>query len=55
MCECFMHVHMCTTQKPGASEGQKRTLDPLKMELQMIFKSPLRCWGIKSKSPKEQL
>lgn len=34
-----LHVCMCTTYMPGACGGQKRVLDPLKIELQMFVSS----------------
>lgn len=33
-----LHIHMCFTSVPGASEGQKRALDPVKLELQMVLR-----------------
>lgn len=33
-----LHVHVCTTCVPGACGGWKRTLDPLKLKLQVFVR-----------------
>lgn len=33
VCMCNLHVYMCTTYVSSTLRGQKRVLDPLKMEL----------------------
>ncbi|KAL6093223.1 hypothetical protein STEG23_003047, partial [Scotinomys teguina] len=35
-CFTFTYIYLCTPCMPGACKDQKRALDPLELELQMI-------------------
>lgn len=42
-----LYVCLCTTSMPGTFGGQVRTLDLLKLELQVSCDLPCGCWRIK--------
>ena len=48
MCRCV--CHMCV----GAQGGQRKVLDPLQLELQMIVRHLQRCWEPNSGPLEEQ-
>ena len=50
LCVCFACMHVCRVRYiPGALRGQKRSLDPLELELQTVVNCQ-RVLGIKPRS-----
>lgn len=41
----YIYIYLCITCVPGALRGQKRVLDPLKLELRMVV-SHCVCWEL---------